>query len=79
MGYEDLTPTNDDLAAEILSMLGDMQPPSYEEGWRTVADLMPQSHGLSIDQLRNRANAMVKAGKMEQVRWNKVIYYRIKR
>ncbi len=76
MGDEDMTPTREELLAEILTELGDIEQPRAEDGWFTVQDLTNRAKGYNEDQIRDRMKAAVKQGKYERCDFKKVAYFR---
>ena len=49
----------DDLIADILECMGDVEPPSIETGWVTVQMLGEQAKSLSQDQIRDKLDNWV--------------------
>jgi hypothetical protein len=66
----------DDVIADMLASIGDNTPPSREDGWVTLNDMLLQAKGKSVNQIRTLANRMADAGAWEKIIWNKLVYYR---
>ena len=68
----------DELLSDMLASLGDEEEPCQEDGWIGITSLLQSSRGLSINQIRARANQSVASGKWEKKIYKKNIYYRVK-
>lgn len=68
---------HDDLIAEILECMGDVEPPSPETGWVTVKILKASAKTLSDDQIRAKLDGWVDVDHTwERVKANGKNWYR---
>lgn len=70
--------TYEELLSEMLESLGDREQPTQEQGWFSFKELASSTRGLTVNQLREKANAMVNQGKWERLKWGVNMYYRQK-
>lgn len=76
MESEYLEPTEDDLLLDLLSSLGDAEPPTQAGGWYTIKEMTEVAKGLSETQIRARLDKGVQAGTHEKRIYGNTAYYR---
>jgi hypothetical protein len=77
METHNLELTEDELLAELLTDIGEIEQPGAADGWFRIEALMTASDSAQgEDFFRRRAKKLVKSGEWERKDFKKIAYYR---
>ncbi len=68
----------DDVLTDMLESIGDAEEPTADDGWISFHEMAKAAKGLTINQLREKANRMAEDGLWEKRTWSRQVYYRVK-